>query len=312
MPKLMRTAICSAAALLLVGMTVMLMHYRQETRARAAHIETLATEAKQYEAELTRLKREQEVQELHIYKPEGPGAAVIAFRIADEESLQQVLNYGTSYGFTPAILVNTAEDDTETLLTLLRGSGLDVVFYSVGFTADELDGLQELQWTFRKAGCGNTQSYLLRAADDTEENRAALTEAGIRTLFLYGDTLDTQITEDGTAMLNYSYVNKSGYSPANRLVDLAGSEQALLFAIDMKETTVTEHQMEEIVSLICREGDNGAVKICTVDEAVQTVRDRVDREQGRLHEFFAAQDERNTRIEELEAAIREIYSHWDD
>ena len=80
----------------------------------------------------------------------------------------------------------------------------------------------------------------------------------------------------------------------------------------MKETTLTAHQTGEIVNLICREASDGLIRVCTVEEAAQTVKARTEREEARLGEYLAAQAAREARIRELEAAIREIYSHWDD
>ena len=288
----------------------MILSYRRESQARANRIAELSAQAKEYESELAQLKREQETQEMQLYAPEGPGAAVIAFRIGGEESLARALDYGREYGFTPTILVNTADGEMESILAALEGTGLDVLLYSRG-----LDGsarIRELQEALEEAGCENTNAYLLRASDDTAENRKALSRAGITTLFLYGDSLTSAIAEDGTAELNYSYVNKASYNPANRLSDLADSEQGLLFAIDLVDTTVTERQTEEILSLICEEADTGHIEIGSVSNAVQVVRERVEREQANLASFQAEQAERAARIEELERTIRDIYSHWDD
>ena len=312
MRRLIQILIILLCVVLLAGMALMIYRYREDTRARSAHIAALSAQAKAFESELQQLKREQETQEMQLYTPEGPGAAVIAFRIGGEETLETALAYGEEYGFTPTILINTADEDLDDILEALADTGLDVILYSRGFGENAAGRIRELQEALEEAGCENTNAFLLRAGDDTEENRKILSRAGIGTLFLYGDTLSSDITDDGTAELNYSYVNKSSYSPASRLADLDGSEQGLLFAIDLKETTVTERQMEEILSLICEEEDAGHIVIGSVSHAVRTVRDRIGREHERLEEFLTAQEERSARIEELEATIREIYSHWDD
>ena len=153
---------------------------------------------------------------------------------------------------------------------------------------------------------------LLRFAPAVIPDREALARAGITTLFIYGDTLSGTITEDGTAELNYSYINKSSYSPSSRLSALENSEQGLLFAIDLVQSTVTERQEAEIFSLIRDEEDKGRIVVRGVKDAVQTVRDRLEQEQQKLEEFLSEQAERSARIEELEETIREIYSHWDD
>ncbi len=295
---------------LLGGLAAVILTYHRDSQARSAQLESLSEQARDYENELLRLRREAETQELHIYTPEGPGAAVFAFRLDSEETLQRAVSYGENYRFTPAILLDLT-DDTDSVLTLLEESGLEIIFYSADFSENDLQKLRDIRRIIKATGCVDTQSFLLRSADDTEENRAALSQAGIQTLFLYDDLLDTSVLTDGTTKLNYSYVSKSGYSPANRLANLANSEQALLFAIDLKETTVTEHQMDEIIELICQEEENGHIRIGSVADAVQTVQDRVKREENRLNEYMAAQDERAARIAELEATIREIYSQWD-
>ena len=312
MRTVIRVLITVLIVILLAGMTVMIYNYRQETQARSARIAELSAQAKAYEAELTQLKREQETQEMQIYTPEGPGAAVVAFRVGGEETFAQAQAFGREYGFRPALLINTADEDLDYIIETVTDSGLEVILYSQGFSKNEAGRIRELHERLEEAGCENTDSYLLRASDDTEENRAALSRAGISTLFLYGDSLMSVIAEDGTAELNYSYINKSSYNPANRLADLNGSEQALLFAIDMKETTVTDRQMDEIVGLISEESDSGHIMIGTVENAVRTVRERMERENANLEAFETEQEERTARIAELEETIRDIYSHWDD
>lgn len=312
MQKALKVLLCTLAVAALAAMVFMILNYDREAHTRTARLTALTEQAKEYEAELLRLRRELETQEMHVYKPEGPGAAVIAFRIADAETLEQALNYGTTYGFTPAILINTADEDLNEILETLEGSGLDVILYGNGFDENEPQRVRELRYSIAIAHCKDTRAYLLRAGEDTEENRRLLAEAMVRTLFVYGDTPDSTVQEDGSAQLNYSYVSQNGYSPAYRLSGLARSEQGLLFAFDMKETTVTSRQMGEIIDLICREAENGHIRICSVSEAVQTVQDRVERENERLSAYLSEQEERNARIRELEETIREIYSHWND
>ena len=107
-------------------------------------------------------------------------------------------------------------------------------------------------------------------------------------------------------------MNRSAYTPVNRLTALSDSEQGLLFAFDLAETTVTERQTNEIFRLIKEQADSGRIKIGSVADAVQTVKDRCAREKENLDAFEAVQEERNARIAELKAIIAEIYSHWDD
>ena len=305
-----RIAIGLIIAALIAGMAAVLIHFRSEMNARSSHIASLVAQASAYETELNELRRQQEVEELHIYKPEGSGAAVIAFLIDGESTLQTALSYGRSFGFTPSILLRADDPAVDAALEAIAGTRLDVILYSRGIgTAAQIRSLQE---RVEDAGCQNTYAYLLRAGDDTEENRAILSSAGVRTLFLYGDSLTGRVAEDGTAELNYSYVSKSAYTPANRLSDLGGSEQGLLFAIDLVDTTVTARQMEEILSVIRDEADSGRIAIGSTEDAVQTVRARQEREEANLAEFLETQKTRSERILELEGIIQEIYSHWND
>lgn len=311
MSKILKITLAVLLTVLLIPSIFLLVRYQKASVAHSAQLEDLAEQARGYETELQRLRRESETQEMHISKPDGPGAAVIAFRIDGSDTLNRALAYGESYDFKPAILINTA-DDADELFKLLKDTGLDVILYSRGLADDETERVQQLQKAMTEAGCVDTRSYLLRSSDDSEESRSQLAQAGIQTLFLYSDTLNSDYYEDGTAELNYSFIHKSGYTPRNRVASLANSEQGLLFAIDMKETTVTEHQMDEIVRFICDEAKSGSITVGSVSNAVQTVRQRVEREQLRLKEFQNEEQSRKERIEELEAAIQEIYSHWDD
>ena len=297
-------------ALLLAGMTLVLFRYRADMNSRSRRIASLTAQANAYETELNDLRRQQELEEMHLYTPEGPGVAVIAFLIDGEESLSTAVGYGQAYGFEPSILLRADDPNVDSVIESMAGAGLDVILYSRGIgTAAQIRALQE---RLDEAGCVNTNAYLLRAGDDTEANRRKLAQAGITTLFLYGDSLTSREAEDGVIELNYSYVNRSSYTPANRLNDLNGSEQGLLFAFDLVDTTVTERQMDEIISLIREEADTGHIAIGAVEDAVRTVRLRLERETAKVTEFLETQEARSERISELEEIIQEIYSHWDD
>ncbi len=311
MRKLLKILICIAALTGLALMSVMIYHYREDASQRSAHIAELAALAKEYETELTQLKREQELQEMHNYVPEGPGAAVIAFRIGDEETLLKAQAYGQKYRFTPSVIVNVDDENVMDILALLSDSGMDIIFACNRFNTKTGAALKTVMEAEEELIGNSTRSFLLRSNDDTETNRRILIKNGIKTLFLYGGVLSTDVTDDFTE-LNYSYINRSGYSPTSRLSDLDRSEQGLLFAVDLVETTVTEKQLDDILDSIRAADEEGKITIGATESAVNVVRSRVESENEMRERFIATQDERLARIEELEAIIREIYSHWDD
>ncbi len=292
-------------------MTLMIYHYRLDARERSSHIAELSAMAKEYETELTHLKREQELAEQDSYIPEAPGAAVIAFRIDGEETLELAKAYGEKYRFTPSILLNVDDENASELIELLAESGLDLIFACNSFTTRTGADLKAVMETEEELGGNNTRAFLLRANDDTEDNRRILVKNGINTLFLYGGALDTDVTEDFTE-LNYSYISRSGYTPSTRLTDLDRSEQGLLFAVDLVDTTVTEKQLDDILDAIQTAAEERRITIGSTDRAVSVVHSRVDSEREVLDRFLSTQDKRLARIEELEGIIREIYSHWDD
>ena len=312
MRKLIRILLILLCAALLAGMALMIYRYRADQKERAARIASLAKQAKEYESELVRLRREQETQEMQMYKPEGPGVAVVAVYANSEDVLTAALKLGSTYGVSPCVLLCVDDEGIESILTLLAEEEREVILSCRSFTAETAAQLRAVLETLEEMDCEFSHAFLLRAGVDTEENRQLLAHAGITTLFIYGDTLSGTVNEDGTAELNYSYVNKSSYSPANRLAALENSEQGLLFAIDLVESTVTERQEAEIFSLIRDEADTGRIVVRGVSDAVRTVKDRAEREQQKLEEYLTAQSERSARIKELEETIREIYSHWDD
>lgn len=311
---LLRKLIKIAAALVLVAalavMAFLIVRYRGQMDERSKKIASLTAQASEYEAELNELRRQQELEEMHLYAPEGPGAAVIAFLIGDENSLQTALRCGEQYGFTPTIILRTDDPNLDELIEMLRGSGLEIILYSREI--DGAPGIKALQARLEAAGCVNTFAFLLRNDRDTEANRMALAKAGVKTLFRYGDSLTSAVTQDGMTEMNYSYICESVYTPANRLTDLNGSEQGLLFAIDLVETTVTQQQLEKILSLIRDEADAGHITLGSVGEAAEVVEKRIEREEARIAAFQETQETRTARIEELEELIREIYSHWKD
>lgn len=308
--KIIKAVIALVIVGLLAGMAFIIIRYRSDMNERSRRLAELSPEAAAYEAELTDLLREQENEEMSIYMPEGPGVAVISFLVDGVETFNAAREYGEAYGFTPTILLKTDEWDPDPIIEVISGSGLDVILYSRGeYSAENIKRIKD---SLRDAGLGDTGACLIRASDDTEKNRKTLKDSGIETLFLYGDTLTSGTTDDGTVELNYSYVNRTEYTPTNRLASLADTEQGLLFAFDLVETTVTERQTEEILELIKDQADSGHIAIGSVADAVRTVKDRVAREKEKLDAFNEAKEARSARIAELKEKIAEIYSHWDD
>lgn len=308
--KLIKIVIGAIIVILALGLGSVMLHYRSNMQDRSQRIAALNAKAKDYETELNELRRQQEIEEMHLYTPEKPGAAVIAFLIDGQQTLARALSLGKTYGFTPAILLRTDEDKLDTVLGAITNSGLEVILYNRGF--DNAGNVRAMHRRLDAVGCKNTYACLLRANDDTEQIRRKLARADITTLFLYGDSITSTITEEGTVELNYSYINKSSYNPSNRLSELSDSEQGLLFAFDLVETTVTDHQMEEILRMIREEADAGHITLGSVGNAVRLIQDRTEREAASVAEFLAAQQTRSARIKELEEMIKEIYSHWDD
>ncbi len=311
MRKLVKILVCIIVLTALGLMAMRIYYYREDANARSAHIAELSALAKEYETELTHLKREQELAEQNTYIPEAPGAAIIAFRIDSEETLELAKAYGEKYRFTPSILINVDDVEASELIELLADSGLDLIFACNSFTIRTGTDLKTVMEAEEELGGNTTHAFLLRANDDTEANRRILIKAGIKTLFLYGGTLDTDVTEEFTE-LNYSYISRSGYTPSTRLSDLDRSEQGLLFAVDLVDTTVTEKQLDDILDAIQAASEEGRITVGSTERAVSVVRSRVDSENEVRERFLSSQNERLARIEELEEIIREIYSHWDD
>ena len=119
-------------ALLLAGMTLVLFRYRADMNSRSRRIASLTAQANAYETELNDLRRQQELEEMHLYTPEGPGVAVIAFLIDGEESLSTAVGYGQAYGFEPSILLRADDPNVDSVIESMAGAGLDVILYSRG------------------------------------------------------------------------------------------------------------------------------------------------------------------------------------
>ena len=310
--KILGYILCAAAVAVIAVMAV--QRHNHNVR-RAAYISGLESEARPYEVELNQIKRELNAMEGQEPETSGPGGAVVAYDISDPDQMEMIQTQARQYGFDPVVALNLQSKDLRTLTYALYETGYDIILtYS---TFDE--EVPELIEQFRKTVSGydfpDIDTFLLRENDDTPEHREMLTEAGITRIVYYSDKVDSGPVDGEYVQINYSYINKSGYSPKNRLRALENSEQAVVFVFHMlslENGDISEKQIQQVLDSILQKVRDRAAVFANLEEAEEIVRERAQTVDAQLKEFQQRQEDLTARAAELQKTIDGIYSRWDE
>ena len=310
--KIFGYILCIAAVAV---MAVMAVQRHNHNVRRAVYISKLESEARPYEVELNQIRRELNIMEGQEPETSGAGGAVVAYGISDPDQMEMIESQARQYGFDPAIVLNLQSKNLNTLTYALYETGYDIILTYSTFDDEVPELIDQFRKTVSQYDFSDINAFLLRENDDTPEHREMLTEAGITRIVYYSDNVDSGPVDGEYVQLNYSYINKSGYSPKNRLRALDSSEQAVVFVFHMpslQNGDITEKQMQEVLDSILQKVRERAVIFTNLEEAEELVRERAQTVDAQIKEFHQRQEELTARAAELQETIDGIYSHWDE
>ena len=194
----------------------------------------LHQQAAPYEKEIREIQSELNKREKAISTNTDISGAIPCFKISSAKDIEVVKELSADYAFTPTILLDCSLDK-EVLRDIVKSSAAEnyeFVLFIRFMQDDTLDAAEELQEMIAEYTTAWKPIVLLRNPEDTEENRALLSQHGYQTLFRYRTDLDDG-AQDEILYLSYGFIldTTSGSRLAEMLVS-AHTSMAICFDLD--------------------------------------------------------------------------------
>ena len=301
--------VCSAFLIGLLWMD------RQQEQRRLAQMRLLHQQAAPYEKEIRETQSELNKREKAISTNTDISGAIPCFKISSAKDIEVVKELSTDYAFTPTILLDCSLDK-EVLRDIVKSSAAEnyeFVLFIRFMQDDTLDAAEELQKMIAEYTTAWKPIVLLRNPEDTEENRALLSQHGYQTLFRYRTDLDDG-AQDEILYLSYGFIldTTSGSRLAEMLVS-AHTSMALCFDLDnLHDNTLAEKDIIDCLNVLDEHVSEKTLEYRDADTAFLVLAQKEGRTERAKAEFDCYAQQQEERMKELRDIVSEIYSHWDE
>ena len=301
--------VCSA---LLIGLSWM---NRQQERRRLAQMRALQQQTAPYKQEIRKIQAELNERKKALSTNTDLSGAVPCFEISSAKEIELVKKLSADHAFTPTILLDCSLDK-ETLRDIIKASAAenyDFVLFIRSMQDDTLDTAADIQEMIAEYTTGWEPIVLLRNPEDTEENRALLSQHGYQTLFRYRTDLDDG-TQDEILYLPYGFLLAT--TSSSRLTDTlvsAHTSMAVCFDLDkLHDNTLAEKDITDCLNVLDEYASKKKLEYRDADTAFLVLAQKEGKTERAKAEFDRYEQQQKARIKELRDIVSEIYSHWDE
>ncbi|MCD7785838.1 MAG: hypothetical protein LUH18_09770 [Oscillospiraceae bacterium] len=303
------------SVIVLVVFGVMAYRYRSNASDEKARLEAAIAEAKEYEDEVTKLKRSITSAADSLTDTSETARFVVGFVITSEEDMIYVEDKATEYGFEPVIVLDCVDDLTvlQTLAATASSYEHEIMLTASVYTTEINETVAAMMSYMSGAGIDYSDIFLLRSDYSSDSAVEMVISDGFAGYTVYNSSPTSGITSDGYITFDYSYLTVDSTS-FTRFSSSYSNLASMIIAIDIdsiRSGTLTETFISMLLSTIATYSENDDCEFSTI----ANVRESLIRENQTLEErmvdYEAYVAECEARIDELEELIAEIYAQLD-
>ena len=282
-------------------------------RARDTARQEAEIGARQYEIRIQELEVEILEHQKAAEVVQEQGRAVVGFHLSAPEDVAFAVSAGETYGFKPTVVLDCTASDEELLAVAeaLQAAGHPADIMLTGFPFDEevLARARMLLSELPARDFSRGISFLLRNADDSEENRALIYDEAFSGYSFYSENGAAGTLPSGTPYISYSFMRSADTDMGGVLRKISSGRTSMIVVLDLDSVAQGTLNQETIwvwLDRIREENDSGRLEICSVDDAFGALRQLRAQNDAAAAEYESFKAEKESEIEALREKIAEI------
>jgi len=282
-------------------------------RARDEARQAAEIEARQYEIQIQNLEVEILEREKKAAVTSDHGRAVMGFYLSGPEDVADVVSLGEQYGFRPTVLLDCGKSEEELLsiTEAMQAAGFpaDIMLTGSPFDGDVNARARMLLSELPAGGFSRGISFLLRNADDSEENRALILDEAYSGYSFYSDNTVSGTLPSGTPYIAYSFMSKEDLNIGSTLRKLRSAKTCMILVTDLEAVaggTVNRETAHGWIEETFEEQGKDGLEICSLDDAFGELRRLRAENDAAMEAYEAFKAEKESEIAELREKIRDI------
>lgn len=292
--------LCMALAALLI---LLLVKNNDQEKSKTEHLSALENEANERRSRIAEIRKDLAARKKQLESTGGEGMMLVGYLPVDD-NLDSIAEQADAYGFEPVILVNVSTKNAADIYAAASERGWSIVLTSRTLNDEVFEAIRQ----FRSTTAKQADTFLIRSADDNQENLEKLAAEGFTCCIRYADADEVESLPDMT-YLEYSFLQTSKFSIEKRLDELESSVTPLLFAFDM--STIDSDAIATDVAMMAERVNGGQLSWFTLSAARTASESSADELRERQEEYNKYAAEKQKEIDKLQKEIDDIYSGWD-
>ncbi len=308
-----RNVVCVVlSVVVLIVFCVLAYNYKDKTSAEKSKLEAAVSEAKPYEDELTKLKRELSRAEDDLSDTGDTARFVIGYSVLSEEDIEYAEEQASGYDFSPVWVLDCVNDliELENVALAASETGNEIMLTASVFTEEINETVKLLLSYMSENGIECSDIFLLRGDYFTDASIDMLISDGFIGYTVYNSTPTSGVTADGYVTFDYSYLTTDS-SSYTRFSSSYASYASMIVTIDIasiKAGTLTEGYITTLLSTLSSYAENDDCEFSSVSDVVDGILTENESMDDRVAEYEAFAAECEERISELEEIVAEIYA----
>ncbi len=229
------------SAVLLVFLVYGISQSRKENAQEANRIAQVNQQVMKCRLEKSQLEAQLEALNKQSIYTSDKAMVMVGFALTGPDDLSYIQTLSEKYAFSPALLLNCAEDTAsirEALKTYTQPYGL--VLYAPAYTDDTQQQVTDLREQLAEQGLSDTGLLFVSGQPEDSALQALTANCGLSGYLDYHDTPVSGQNSDGSVYVDYAYFRAEHYTenaiPAieERLNDCVNNRAAMVCLLDMK------------------------------------------------------------------------------
>ncbi|MCD7822998.1 MAG: hypothetical protein LUG86_03115 [Oscillospiraceae bacterium] len=303
------------SVIVLVVFFVMAYNYKSRTSEQKSRLEAAVAEAKQYEDEVTELKRSITSATDALSDKSDTARFVVGYVVSSEEDIATAEAQAAEYGFEPLIVLDCIDDLTvlEGLALVASDAGHEIMLTASVFTVEANETVKSLLSYMSENGIDCADIFLLRSDYSSSSNVELVISDGFSGYTIYNSTPTSGITDDGYITFDYSFLTVDSTS-LTRFSSSYSNLASMVVAIELDSVragTLTDSFISKLLTTLAAYSKNDDCEFTSIAGVAESLLEENESAEERLLEYEAYVAECEARIDELEEIIAEIYSQLD-
>ena len=277
------------------------------------HVLALQAEARPYEVELEGIKSELRTAENRFFTTHETACLALGVRVVEGEDIAWVEDMLRNRDVTPVLVVDCESEKLAEILDAASEKNWEIMLTTTPMNERSNALITAAVEQLNAREMRRSDVFLLRNDDISDAAVAMLASDGFLGFTRYQDAAGSGITETGMAWFSYIFYRSAQTNLAAWLSSLIGNSGAMIITLDMEAIhsgALNEESVRLFLDAVEQYASEGNLKFTSTAEIVEEIVLANAGKEERQAMYDAYLEERQARIDELNATIDGIYARW--